>query len=576
MPKSLGSLAVGAKIKDPSSKFLGQPVIWKIADINHAGYPSGAVTLITERCIAFRSYDAKEPGNSNSDRANYGNNRYLHSNLRLWLNSAAASWYAAQHSADAPPTAANVYSGWNAYDTKPGFLNAFSAQFRAALMATTLTVVKNTVTDGGGSETLTDKIFLASTTEVGLANESGIVEGSKLALFSTDASRVAYCTTEAIADGNATSGNEPANNTAGWYWWLRTPYASDSRYARYVYSSGVLDDYNAFYGYYAVRPLCNLNSSILVSDAMDGDGCYTIVWNTAPTAPPTITPPGKIFSNRAARITWGASTDPDGDTITYKLERSYNNGAYTQVYSGTGRTFDDTPTTAMNTIRWRVKAVDTYNNESGYTTTATLNVIHNQPPVISGSNGSLGMKAGAFSYAYTITDPDNDAVSVVEAVDGRALKNYSVTLGKENRMEVAGNEWVRLAQGNHTLTVTATDTSGNVSVRTMTFTKQAAFCSVTLTDAERIEVAQMPERITISVTREVAAGALFLVEVCNNAFDAVPTWEDATAEVVAGLAHVFTNKVKTSTKWGVNIRAKIERNGAVGDCWISGIGGNIE
>ena len=37
-------------------------------------------------------------------------------------------------------------------------------------------------------------MFLASTTEVGLANENGIAEGSRLALFSNDASRVAYPT----------------------------------------------------------------------------------------------------------------------------------------------------------------------------------------------------------------------------------------------------------------------------------------------------------------------------------------------------------------------------------------------
>lgn len=245
MAKTLADLAVGDKVKDTSSLFLGKPVIWKIADKNHSGYPAGAITLITERCIAMRCFDAKEPNNSNSDRKSYGNNRYLHSNLRQWLNSdaAAGAWYVAQHSADQAPNAANVWDGYNPYDATAGFLNAFSAHFKAALMATTLTVAKNTVTDGGGSETVTDKIFLASNTEVGLANENSVAEGSKLALFSTDASRIAYCTTEAIADSNYTS--DPANNTTAWYWWLRTPYASYSRSARYVSTSGALSSSNA-------------------------------------------------------------------------------------------------------------------------------------------------------------------------------------------------------------------------------------------------------------------------------------------------------------------------------------------
>lgn len=576
MAKTLADLAVGDKVKDTSSLFLGKPVIWKIADKNHSGYPAGAITLITERCIAMRCFDAKEPNNSNSDRKSYGNNRYLHSNLRQWLNSdaAAGAWYVAQHSADQAPNTANVWDGYNPYDTTAGFLNAFSAHFKAALMATTLTVAKNTVTDGGGSETVTDKIFLASNTEVGLANENSVAEGSKLALFSTDASRIAYCTTEAIADSNYTS--DPANNTTAWYWWLRTPYASYSRYARRVNASGALSLDNAWLGNVGVRPLCNLNSSILVSDTTDADGCYTITWNEPPTTPPTITPPDAVYSGRTARIEWGASTDPDGDPITYQLERSYNNGAYAQVYSGAARTYDDTITTSMNTVRWRVKALDNQGNESGYITTSTISVIHNQPPEISGADGSLGVKAAAFSFAYTVTDADNDPVSVVEAVDGRVLKTYNPTLGTENMMEVSGNEWVRLNNGNHTLTVKATDTSNGSSTRTMSFVKSVDMCSFELDADSIMEMPNKPERMTIEVIREVAAGAIFTVEVCNNAFDVAPTWEDATAAVLSGLAYVFTNTVKTASKWGVNIRARIERNGAVGNCRIYGVGGYKE
>jgi hypothetical protein len=46
-------------------------------------------------------------------------------------------------------------------------------------------------------------------------------------------------------------------------------------------------------------------------------------------------------------------------------------------------------------------------------------VIHNQPPAISGQNADLGTKREGFSHAYTVTDPDGDAVTVVEAVDGK-------------------------------------------------------------------------------------------------------------------------------------------------------------
>lgn len=56
MPKTLGSLTVGAKIEVPvlsayQSRF-GSKIVFKIADKNHSGYPSNSVTLITEKSFS--------------------------------------------------------------------------------------------------------------------------------------------------------------------------------------------------------------------------------------------------------------------------------------------------------------------------------------------------------------------------------------------------------------------------------------------------------------------------------------------------------------------------------------------
>ena len=85
-------------------------------------------------------------------------------------------------------------------------------------------------------------MFLASTTEVGLANENGIAEGSKLALFSDNTSRLAYCTQAAIDKSNY--GSDPTTSQA-WYWWLRTPHSGYSYVVRYVNTSGALSDGSA-------------------------------------------------------------------------------------------------------------------------------------------------------------------------------------------------------------------------------------------------------------------------------------------------------------------------------------------
>lgn len=63
----------------------------------------------------------------------------------------------------------------------------------------------------------------------------------------------------------------------------------------------------------------------------------------------------------------------------------------------------------------------------------------------------------------------------------------------------------------------------------------------------------------------------------NNAFDAVPTWEDITAMVAINRVYNFTNTTKTADKWGVNIRFTITKNeGFEGEVSISGFGGAYE
>lgn len=579
MSKTLGSLSVGAKIEVPvlsayQSRF-GSKIVFKIADKNHSGYPSNSVTLITEKIIQNMASDAKEPSNSNGDRKNYGNNRHIYSNLLQWLNSnaAAGAWYSAKHSADQAPTTKNTHVTYNPYTSWAGFLAMLDPKFVAELMETTLTVVKSS-TDGGSYETFKAKMFLASTTEVGLANENNIAEGSLLALFSNDASRVAYPTAQCVnnADGYTNSGFATSK---GWYWWLRTPNSSHAYGVRDVHSGGSLSYGYAYYGSYGVRPLCNLKSSILVSDSPNSDGNYTVIYNSAPSAPPSITAPATCYSGQNINISCAAATDPDGDALTYCFERSYNSGAWTQVQASASRTFTEAVSTAWNTLKYRVRAKDSYGNYSAYTTSGDIAVIHNQPPVISGSNADLGIKRADFTYQYSVTDPDGDTVNVVEKIDGKtiATKN-AITLGATQTLSVAGNTFTALTNAQHTITITATDSAGNSAVRTLTFTKSIAGFVITL--SAPLEANSQPTRANIKVTRDIPAGGTFKVEATNNPFDASPVWEDCTNAVVQGVAHVFANKINTAAQYGMNIRVTVQRGDALTACWVSGIGGNFE
>lgn len=558
MSKAISSLPVGAKVKDTGTTYYGSPIIWQVADKNHSGYPANSVTLIAANILKIAAFDAKESGNSDSSRRSYGNNRYALSNIRQWLNKSGSPWYVAQHSADAAPSSGNV--SYNPYDGQSGFLTDFSAQMKAALLDTTLTVAKATV-DGGGSESVVDKVFLLSKQEVGLGSENSIAEGSRLALFSSDNSS-RLCKPTANAVSNSTYNNSSLSASQNWWWWLRSPGSSYSYNVRNVYTGGSSDGTYACYGNYGVRPALNLSSGILVSDSADSDGAYTIVWNQAPTTPPSITVPETIRSGKGAVITWAGSTDPEGGAVSYELERKINSGSFTQVYAGSALTYTDTGVgSSANTVQWRVRAKDNLGAYSSYLTGPSRTVVHNVDPTVSGSDTNLGTVTSPPSVSFTVNDADTaDELTVVKSLDDvevdtieDAVRNQTYTFA------LTAAQFAGLADGQHTMKVTVTDSAGNSATRTTTFTRSVSGIEFIVGPIETDAKAQ---KILVSL-RYYAADSAVVLSACNNAMDASPTWETATP----GLKHLFTNASKTAAKWAVGVKVKITKTTGYDEIW---------
>lgn len=342
MSQALSNIAVGSKIKFGKYQVNAetpQEIIWTIVAKNHQctpAYPTNAITLHAAEILDLRCFDAKEPSNSDSDRQNNGNNRYSVSNLDQWLNKDAAggAWYSAAHSADQSPNSSSVVYANTQYATRPGFLNGFTDDEKAAILSTTIRVVKPS-TDGGSYEDVVRKVFLPSTTEVGLPNENSIAEGAAWGYYTSGTARIGYLTQQCF--NNTPSSSKPSSKTTAWYWWLRTPNSSYAYYVEYVHSNGYLNSRTPYYGNYGVRPALNLSSSLLVSDSTDADGCYTVMWNAEPTYTVTVQNDGNGTAS-ASPTTAEAGTEI---ILTATANTGYHFSEWQVISPATGVTISD-------------------------------------------------------------------------------------------------------------------------------------------------------------------------------------------------------------------------------------------
>lgn len=522
-------------MKSVNTKYNGAVIRFKIGR-----QAPDRVGLVTERIISLKCFDAKEPSNSNSDRRNYGNNRAAVANLLQWMNSAAGAgqWYSAQHSADAPPNNANVWSNYNEYEAEAGFLNGFEQDFRDALLDDTITVAKSS-TDGGGSEQITRKVRLLTRTEVFGDTENGTAEGTQWPIFTDNNSRLAYPTAEAVSKSEYKTSS--LSSSQPWWWWLLTPNAGHAHGVRYVHSGGSLGWDNAYIGNYGVRPALFLAPDTLVSDTTDTDGAYIIQWNQPPTTPSSISH-GTPRAGQSLTITTGGSTDPEGDAISYVWERRVDSGAYTQIGITTAKSTVDTVPSSGTNYQVRVKAVDSNGAESAYRTGNAQAISYNTNPVISGSDQNVGAKTAPFSHQYTVTDGEaaSQTLTVTETVTNGSetitLRTYTATSGHQNTADLSG-VWLRLLTGTHVLKIYVTDGAGGSATRQITFTRtvnRIAASRAISTDAKVTKV------FLSLYPADHPADATLHVEVANNPFDTAPVWEDVTSKV-GKFVHTFKN-----------------------------------
>lgn len=213
---------------------------WTVCDTQDK--ESGFVTVCLDNPAGGNRYfDAPETNNPVSNRASQGNNRWAYSNIRQWLNSdgAASEWFVAQHDYDVQP---------NYYNNK-GWLADFTDYEKGIIIPHKSKCILDQA-DGGGSETVYDKMFIASSYAMGLEIIKPLEDEHMYELFTDNASRSFSSS-----------------------FWLRTINGTTSAsYVRYVVSSGGLGS-SAANGNNAARPFCELPTSAYIVWS-DSDNAY--------------------------------------------------------------------------------------------------------------------------------------------------------------------------------------------------------------------------------------------------------------------------------------------------------------
>ena len=248
------------------------------------------------------------------------------------------------------------------------FLNLFDNDIKNAIKQVKIPYQNGTGSGGSvasGANGLSCKIFLLSGYELGWTTSDNSYfprDGAKLSYFSSGTGSAANNKRIANYNGSATG------------WWLRSPYTNGTYLVWSVHSDGYCY-YWYYYDTFGVRPALVLDSSLSVSD----DG--SVQTNQPPTTPSSISVPENISGGSTITISWGASTDPDGNLEGYIVERSDNGGSsWSRIYQGNATSTQNSVAYGTQSVMYRVKAYDSNGDESGYRTSSQVEVINNTAP----------------------------------------------------------------------------------------------------------------------------------------------------------------------------------------------------
>lgn len=274
------------------------------------------------------------------------------------------------------------------------------------------------------------------------------------------------------------------------------------------------------------------------------------------------------FSDNNSRIAYNGS----GNAITWWTRSPYsNNSIVVYCVSSDGGQGGNYASNSYGVRPTFIIDSSLLVDEDGY--------IHvSRPPVISSSLGAsgtdLGEKKDVFNVTYSVSDPDGDALTVIEKIDNVTVNTKtnissgsSLTFSNLNDL----TSFQKILNGEHTLEIIANN--GEEISFTFTFTKKVTEADITLKNALAVDgdISVAILKIEGSIPKDAIVTAL----VTNNGKDPNPAWQDATIEVLNNKNIVFTNKENTNGA-AFNFKVKIKRGPSDKGGYITSINGAFQ
>lgn len=221
-------------------------------------------------------------------------------------------------------------------------------------------------------------------------------------------------------------------------------------------------------------------------------------------------------------------------------------------------------------------SVSVSDGSSETTTTWKFIRVNSAPEITASSDISSDsvFKANSPAITYSLHDAEGDNCYASFKLDSDTILQEKTLVTQDTSLSfsISHSQWILIPNGEHKITLIAEDELGAQDTKDFTFTKAEDTIIVYLknpvtTTVSAIKALIMPVWVINSASVK--------VEVCNNANDTSPTWEDITTEVLQMKSHTFINDTKTADDWGGNVRITMIRTNTTGAVELNGFGGSI-